>query len=302
MGHRYAFAFASATRGGTARRRCAGLRRLRRGHAEACARRATPRCRRSTISPRPAKGKPLDPAAFCSISAGLLRAESALIAYMEKNKDWCSFPDDAINNLKAGHAKNAGFSAKACSVADKIKKMKEQAAQGGGGRRPAGAAAARRPALTAKARRRARSPRRASREPRPAADAGFRASVRPARAPRPAGRLATAARALLAGRRRSRASRSHRGPEPLASRAFPVGAIAMRGAGSTYNDILDRKLDAGVERTRGRPLPSGRVSVRARGRPSWSRRRWSASRCCSPSTASRSGSGSPRWRSSPSIR
>lgn len=37
----------------------------------------------------------------------------------------------------------------------------------------------------------------------------------------------------------------------------------MRGAGSTYNDILDRKLDAEVERTRGRPLPSGRVSVRA---------------------------------------
>ena len=37
----------------------------------------------------------------------------------------------------------------------------------------------------------------------------------------------------------------------------------MRGAGCTYNDILDRKLDAGVERTRGRPLPSGRVSPRA---------------------------------------
>jgi len=42
-----------------------------------------------------------------------------------------------------------------------------------------------------------------------------------------------------------------------------IGAIAMRGAGATYNDILDRKLDAGVERTRGRPLPSGRASVRA---------------------------------------
>jgi 4-hydroxybenzoate polyprenyltransferase len=42
-----------------------------------------------------------------------------------------------------------------------------------------------------------------------------------------------------------------------------VGAVAMRGAGCTYNDILDRKLDAGVERTRGRPLPSGRVGVKA---------------------------------------
>src|SRR5574337_1168283 len=41
---------------------------------------------------------------------------------------------------------------------------------------------------------------------------------------------------------------------------FFVGAIAMRGAGSTFNDLIDRKIDARVERTRGRPLPSGRVS------------------------------------------
>jgi hypothetical protein len=79
-----------------------------------------------------AHGKPLDPAAFCVKSGGLLRAESAIIAYMEKNKDWCSFPDEAIANLKTSHAKNAGFNAKACAVAAKIKKMKEQAAQGGG--------------------------------------------------------------------------------------------------------------------------------------------------------------------------
>jgi 4-hydroxybenzoate polyprenyltransferase len=43
---------------------------------------------------------------------------------------------------------------------------------------------------------------------------------------------------------------------------FALGAIAMRGAGCTWNDILDRKLDAGVERTRGRPLPSGEASLR----------------------------------------
>jgi len=54
-----------------------------------------------------------------------------------------------------------------------------------------------------------------------------------------------------------------RGPNLWHLALFLVGAIAMRGAGCTYNDILDRKLDAGVERTRGRPLPSGRVSVRA---------------------------------------
>ncbi len=45
--------------------------------------------------------------------------------------------------------------------------------------------------------------------------------------------------------------------------AFVLGAIAMRGAGCTYNDILDRDIDAQVERTRLRPLPSGAVSLKA---------------------------------------
>lgn len=43
---------------------------------------------------------------------------------------------------------------------------------------------------------------------------------------------------------------------------FFIGAVAMRGAGSTYNDFVDRDLDKKVERTRNRPLPSGQVSVR----------------------------------------
>jgi len=40
-----------------------------------------------------------------------------------------------------------------------------------------------------------------------------------------------------------------------------LGAFAMRSAGCVYNDIVDRNLDAKVERTRLRPLASGRVSV-----------------------------------------
>lgn len=44
---------------------------------------------------------------------------------------------------------------------------------------------------------------------------------------------------------------------------FAVGAIAMRGAGCTWNDITDRDIDAAVARTRSRPIPSGQVSVRA---------------------------------------
>ena len=42
-----------------------------------------------------------------------------------------------------------------------------------------------------------------------------------------------------------------------------AGAIAMRGAGCVYNDIVDRDLDAQVARTAARPLASGAVSVRA---------------------------------------
>jgi 4-hydroxybenzoate polyprenyltransferase len=41
-----------------------------------------------------------------------------------------------------------------------------------------------------------------------------------------------------------------------------LGALAMRGAGCVYNDIVDRNLDARVERTRLRPLASGRASLK----------------------------------------
>ncbi len=42
---------------------------------------------------------------------------------------------------------------------------------------------------------------------------------------------------------------------------FFIGAFAMRGAGCTWNDLVDRNLDGLVERTRSRPIPSGQVSV-----------------------------------------
>jgi 4-hydroxybenzoate polyprenyltransferase len=44
---------------------------------------------------------------------------------------------------------------------------------------------------------------------------------------------------------------------------FAIGAFAMRGAGCTYNDIVDRDIDAQVARTRSRPIPSGQVSLKA---------------------------------------
>ncbi len=51
-------------------------------------------------------------------------------------------------------------------------------------------------------------------------------------------------------------------PDPWHCLLFLIGAVAMRGAGSTYNDIADRDLDAQVERTRLRPLPSGQIRPR----------------------------------------
>ncbi len=49
--------------------------------------------------------------------------------------------------------------------------------------------------------------------------------------------------------------------DALIAALYGLGAVAMRGAGCTINDILDRKLDAQVARTANRPLASGALSV-----------------------------------------
>ncbi|MBI3453305.1 MAG: 4-hydroxybenzoate octaprenyltransferase [Rhodospirillales bacterium] len=51
-------------------------------------------------------------------------------------------------------------------------------------------------------------------------------------------------------------------PDPWLIAVFALGALVMRGAGCTYNDIVDRDFDARVARTADRPIPSGAVSVR----------------------------------------
>ena len=53
-----------------------------------------------------------------------------------------------------------------------------------------------------------------------------------------------------------------RWPDPALLLLFALGAVVMRGAGCTLNDIADRTYDGQVARTRLRPIPSGRVSVR----------------------------------------
>ena len=51
-------------------------------------------------------------------------------------------------------------------------------------------------------------------------------------------------------------------PNPWHLVLFLIGAVAMRGAGCTWNDLVDRDIDGRVARTRSRPIPSGQVSVR----------------------------------------
>ena len=53
----------------------------------------------------------------------------------------------------------------------------------------------------------------------------------------------------------------HQVPSPWHIILFFIGAFAMRGAGCTWNDLVDRDLDARVERTRSRPIPSKQVTV-----------------------------------------
>ncbi len=50
-------------------------------------------------------------------------------------------------------------------------------------------------------------------------------------------------------------------PNPWYLALFWLGAFVMRGAGCTYNDIVDREYDARVARTAARPIPSGQVTV-----------------------------------------
>lgn len=51
-------------------------------------------------------------------------------------------------------------------------------------------------------------------------------------------------------------------PSPWLMLLFGIGAIAMRGAGCTVNDLADRDFDRRVARTRNRPLASGRLGVK----------------------------------------
>jgi len=87
--------------------------------------------------------------------------------------------------------------------------------------------------------------------------AGWRPYARLARLDRPVGTWLTLLPCLATLVQASRGV-----PDILPLMVFSLGALIMRSAGSTANDIADRNFDAHVERTRFRPLASGELSVK----------------------------------------
>ena len=91
------------------------------------------------------KNKKLDPAAACPKFRNLASVENAMKAWMLKNKDWCSIPDQTIEDMKKGFARTPVIAGQACNAAAQMSKMRQMQAQqqrqqqaGGGGGAPAG--------------------------------------------------------------------------------------------------------------------------------------------------------------------
>lgn len=79
----------------------------------------------------------LDPIASCPKLRSLAAAERELLAYLTKNKEWCSVPDNALQNISTSAAKTGQVANQACKVAEQMKKAQEQGVTGGPGQPPA---------------------------------------------------------------------------------------------------------------------------------------------------------------------
>lgn len=77
------------------------------------------------------KGK-LDPIATCPVARKLVASENEMVAYLQKNKEWCNIPDAALENFTQQRGRDQNLATQACAYAAKAKKMQEEAAAGGG--------------------------------------------------------------------------------------------------------------------------------------------------------------------------
>lgn len=90
---------------------------------------------------RLAKSSPhhqLDPSVSCPKLRDLAAAEGALLAYLNKNKDWCMVPDEAISNLSMSLNRSKSVASRACMIAAQLKKNQEAGALGGAEKLPSG--------------------------------------------------------------------------------------------------------------------------------------------------------------------
>lgn len=71
-------------------------------------------------------GGKLDPVSACPQLRNLAAAEGQVVAYIEKNKEWCGLPDDIADKMTATHSKTEGFAAKACGFVAKMKQMQAE--------------------------------------------------------------------------------------------------------------------------------------------------------------------------------
>ena len=75
------------------------------------------------------KGKKLDPIAACPRFRNLVAVESQMKAWMLKNKDWCSIPDQIIESMKTGFSRTPVIANQACTAAAQVGKMKKMQGQ-----------------------------------------------------------------------------------------------------------------------------------------------------------------------------
>lgn len=80
----------------------------------------------------------LDPAVSCPRLRILAAAEEELLTYLQKNKDWCMVPDEAISNLTMSLNRSRSVATRACNIAEQMKKNEEAGGLGSAQKLPAG--------------------------------------------------------------------------------------------------------------------------------------------------------------------
>ena len=196
-----------------------------------------------------------------------------MVKFVTTNAQTCGIPAEAVKQMKANHDRTLKAADQVCSQnarpAEADRPGPERGARHRARRHARSDRAAERHARHADRERARPMSEAAAASPTPPETGSIR-SRRHGHAPicasrAPTGRSAHGCCCCPAGGRRD-LRRSRPGspyPNPWHVALFFIGAFVMRGAGCTWNDILDRDLDAKVARTRSRPIPSGQVSVKA---------------------------------------